>query len=298
VDRHWEQRLERAAYETERAARQYRLVEPENRLVARQLERDWEEKLKDQRRLEEERRRAQRQQPRGLSEAERETIRRLAADVPELWASPGTSDLERKQIIRQVIDRVVIDAQGNSERVGVAIEWAGGTRMKGEFVRPVAKLEQLSYYPRMQERVREMVVQGQSPGAIAERLNAEGFRPPKRRERYGRQGVRNLIGRMGLMKVPSNPANRIDLSADEWPLAQLAKEVPMPAVTLYNWMRRGWLKARRSSQRPQRWIIWADAQELTRLRELHSRPQGYYTRRLWAEEKGADHQATSAAVTP
>lgn len=50
----WEQRRERATYETERAARQYQAVEPENRLVARTLERTWEEHLQTQQQLEEE----------------------------------------------------------------------------------------------------------------------------------------------------------------------------------------------------------------------------------------------------
>jgi hypothetical protein len=50
----WEQRRERAGYETARAARHYRAIEPENRLVARQLAHDWEEKLAAQAHLEEE----------------------------------------------------------------------------------------------------------------------------------------------------------------------------------------------------------------------------------------------------
>ena len=56
---HWQLRLERAEYETERAARQYQVCEPENRLVGRELERHWEEALKQQRQLEEEFRRWQ-----------------------------------------------------------------------------------------------------------------------------------------------------------------------------------------------------------------------------------------------
>jgi DNA invertase Pin-like site-specific DNA recombinase len=66
----WQQRRERAAYEAERAARQYQRVEPENRLVARQLESAWEEKLRAQQKLEEDYRRFLQEQPRRLSEAE------------------------------------------------------------------------------------------------------------------------------------------------------------------------------------------------------------------------------------
>src|SRR5262249_46152507 len=92
----WEQRRERAAYAADRAGRQYRLVEPENRLVARQLERDWEAKLTAQQQLEEEYQRFLRQQPRVLTTAEQEAIRRLAVRIPALWGAATTTIAERK----------------------------------------------------------------------------------------------------------------------------------------------------------------------------------------------------------
>ncbi len=141
----WQQRLERARYEADRAARQYRLVEPENRLVARQVEREWEDKLAHQKQLQEEFDRFECTQPRLLTEAEREAIRKLSADIPALWGAPTTTAADRKEILRQVVDRVVVDTQGGSERVRVVIEWAGGTRTEGETARPVRMLQQLTY---------------------------------------------------------------------------------------------------------------------------------------------------------
>jgi hypothetical protein len=88
LDGLWHKRLERASYEADRAGRHYRLIEPENRLVARQLAREWEEKLEAQRKLEENYRRFVHEQPRPLSAAERENIRRLAQDIPALWHAP------------------------------------------------------------------------------------------------------------------------------------------------------------------------------------------------------------------
>src|SRR5437660_541093 len=102
LDRLWQQRRERAAYEVERAARQYHAVEPEHRLVARTLERAWEEKLAAKLQLEEEYHRFVQQKPRLLSEAEREAIRRLATDLPTLWRASTTTAADRKEIIRQV----------------------------------------------------------------------------------------------------------------------------------------------------------------------------------------------------
>src|SRR5262249_56332948 len=104
--------VERAAYEAERAGRQFRLVEPENRLVARHLEREWEEKLAAHLGLEAEYRRFQETQPRGLSPAEREAIRQLAADIPALWQAPTTTAAHRKAIVRQVVQRAPLAARG------------------------------------------------------------------------------------------------------------------------------------------------------------------------------------------
>jgi DNA invertase Pin-like site-specific DNA recombinase len=288
LDRLWQQRRERATYEVERAGRQYRLVEPENRLVARQLEREWEEKLAGKQRLSEEYDRFQHQQPRLLSEVERAAIRRLAGDIPTLWDASTTTPAERKEILRQVVERVVVAAQGESERVRVGIHWIGGTQTEAEVIRPVGRLEQLSYYPALCDRVRALAGEKLTPELIAERLNADGFRPPKRRERFGRQGVRDLMQRLGIRALGVSARHRDGLSVDEWGLAELAREIPLSPVTLYSWIKRGWVHAHQQESPPRRWIIRADAAELQRLREMHERPLGYYTRRAWTDERDPD----------
>jgi len=197
LDRLWRQRLERAAYQTERARRQYDLVEPENRLVARQLERAWEEQLAAQQQLQATYQRFADEQPRVLTDRERVAIRQLAADVPALWNASTTTHADRKALLRQLVERVTVDVHGDSERVGVVVDWAGGACTKATLIRPVARLEQLSYYPQLIERVRELARQQLPAAAIADRLNAEGYRPPKRRDRFGEQGLQQLLRRLG-----------------------------------------------------------------------------------------------------
>jgi hypothetical protein len=85
--RQWQLRRERAAYEVDRASRQYRACEPENRLVARELEHRWEEALKQQRQLDDEYDRFVRSAPAELSDAAVSSIRALAADLPAVWAA-------------------------------------------------------------------------------------------------------------------------------------------------------------------------------------------------------------------
>ncbi len=133
----WQKRLERAQYEASRAERLYQCTEPENRLVGRELARRWEEKLGVVRNLEEEYDRCCRNQPRVLTPEEREAIRTLAKDIPALWSSARTTHADRKEILRQVIDRVVLEVLGESERVRVQIDWAGGTHTTHEIRKPI-----------------------------------------------------------------------------------------------------------------------------------------------------------------
>jgi DNA invertase Pin-like site-specific DNA recombinase len=284
ADTLWKKRLERARYEVERTARQYQRVEPENRLVARQLEHEWEEKLRQQRELDEEYERSIRTQPRMLTEEEREAIRKLAADIPALWDSPHTTSIDRKEILRQVVDRVSVEVMGQSERVRVVIHWAGGTQTDHEMTRPVASWEQLSYWPGLVDRIRELVSQRLSVDEIAKHLNADGWKPPKRYERFGKEGVQQLMQRLGLVLRRSRSQTQEVLAENEWKLLPLARELGMPHVTLYLWMRRGWIKGRRSPQG--RWIVWADQGELKRLRHLRSLPRGHQTRRHWSGDAG------------
>src|SRR6202011_4304294 len=121
VDRIWRQRLERAEFACDRARRQYQLAEPENRLVARQLEREWEAALAQRAHLGEEYERYQRQRPARLSPAELAAIRALAGDIPALWAAPTTTAADRKRLIRAVIESVQVAAEGAAERVHATV---------------------------------------------------------------------------------------------------------------------------------------------------------------------------------
>ncbi len=284
----WQQRRERAAYEAERAARQYHAVEPEHRLVARTLERAWEATLAAQQQLEEDYDRFVRQQPRVLTDDERRAIRHLADDIPALWAAPTTTPADRKEIVRQVVGRVVVEAQGSSERVRVAIEWAGGGRTEAEIVRPIARLEHTSAYPQLCRRLRDLVEQGHATAEIAQRLNAEGYRPARQDRPFSAQGIRELRRRLGLNRGRPHVVRHDGLGPDEWWKAELARALGMPAGTLEHWIRRGRVTARQADEPLRRWIVWADAAERERLRQLYRRSTGDEARRRWTETVGSE----------
>ncbi len=138
--------MERAQIETDRAARQYHAVEPENRLVGRELERRWEQALRDQRDLQEQYDRFLAERPRELTAADRQRIEALASDIPGLWRAPTTTTQERQQIVRCLVERITVAIRGESEWVDVTIRWAGGLESRHEIRRPVKKYEQLSNY--------------------------------------------------------------------------------------------------------------------------------------------------------
>jgi len=116
LDRLWHQRLERAAYEAERAARHYRLRDPEPRLVARPLAQEGEEQLTAHRHLQAESARVRPAQPRSLSAAARAAIVQLAHNVPARWYVPPTTPAEHQESVRQIIQRGIVTGAGMSKR--------------------------------------------------------------------------------------------------------------------------------------------------------------------------------------
>jgi DNA invertase Pin-like site-specific DNA recombinase len=293
LERIWAQRLERAQVAVDRARRCYRLAEPENRLVVRQLEADWEAALAAEVRLQEDYNRFTRTRPQPLTGAQQQAIIALAADIEGLWAAPTTTDADRKQIIRALVEQVTITVTGTSERVTVTIAWAGGHTTGGQTVRPVARLDQLSCYPQLLERVRQLAEQGHRARAIANRLHAEGFRPAKGHQRIGVSAITQLLRDLGcppaVTRTRIAPPPGEEPGPHEWWLDDLAAELAMPPITLHSWIRRGWVSARQESRRPYRWILDADPHQLAELRQRRTRPPGWYTRRRWTDPEPPDH---------
>jgi hypothetical protein len=283
LEKLWQQRLERARFEADRAGRHYRLVEPENRLVARQLAQEWETKLQAQQRLQEDYERFCYEQPKRLSNEEQQAIRRLSESLPELWNAETTTRAQRKEIMRQVIEKITVTVEGESEQVQVIIKWSGGFSCQAQIIRPVSKWTQLSYYPQLCERLKQFAHANLSTDEMIERLHQEGFRPPKRRKTFNREMVRTLMRHLGL-GTRKSPTTRESLTEHEWWLPELAAALEIPAPTLYNWVQRGWVKARQLPEPPKHWIIWADEAEMERLRTHRQRPAGEILQQRWKGE--------------
>jgi DNA invertase Pin-like site-specific DNA recombinase len=276
----WHQRLERAAYEVELAKRQYDVVDPGHRLVARELERRWDESLRIQEQLQADYARFQRECPARLSDSERKQILALAKDLPSLWQADSTTPEDRQMIARMLLDQIVVSVEGDTDRVDVELCWAGGFTSRHTLYRPVQTYKQLSNYEQLIERIDALRAEGKSLALTAKVLNDEDFHPPKRASRFTAAILSRLLRERGVRSapLPRSVSEGKHLQMHEWWLADLAAELQMPIATMHRWQRVGWVTSRKVAIAQGRWAIFADSDELDRLRLLRS------ARRGWADE--------------
>ena len=123
----WRLAVERARYDAERAERRYRLVEPEHRLVARGLETEWEARLRELSTAEAELARREHQQPCALSPEQRQHIHALGSDLRQVWAAPTTTDRDRKELLRTLLEEVIVAVARAEYRAQLTLRWRGGT---------------------------------------------------------------------------------------------------------------------------------------------------------------------------
>ena len=134
----FETAVERARFDADRAMRQYDAVEPENRLVARTLERALEDKLTTLRRAEHDLAAQKARRPVALTPDELDWITRAGADVKAVFHAPTTTLRERKQLIRAVISEIVLTVEDTRRIAEVTIIWQGGATSTGTIQRDLA----------------------------------------------------------------------------------------------------------------------------------------------------------------
>lgn len=259
----WQQRLERARYDAERAARQYKSVEPENRLVARTLERAWEDALRAERDVREAYERHAQQTPHHLTTEDLAAIRALATDLPALWYAPTTTPADRKTVLRLLIDHVVVTAEPTTAWMDLVVHWAGGHQTSQRLRRPVHKLAKTGDKDALMATIHDLRRKGLTAERIAEQLNADGWITPTQRNHFNGRLVRAMLYRYGT--IPRGPKPPPRNAENAWWLADLARELKMPVVTLHGWLRRGLVQGRRIDGQ---WAVIADKAELRRLCKL------------------------------
>ena len=171
--RQWDDRLQRARYAAHLAERQYNAVDPENRLVAGELERRWEEKLHQLQEIQEAHQRFQQTSaPTKLAPELRERFRHISETLPELW--PELANGQKKELLRSLIARVVLNRPA-PDRVEVKVVYISGHYTVACAQPPVAHQEDVTGFEEMVERIRVLWQEGLADEQIAARLTEEGF---------------------------------------------------------------------------------------------------------------------------
>lgn len=174
-----ERDLERKRYAAALAERQFNQVDPDNRLVAAELERRWEAALNDVRAAEEALQQA-RPQPVaqiGMDKALQGKVVSLAGRLPQIWADPTTTDAQRKALLRCLVEKVVLD-RGEHEIASVRIIWRGGAVTNLEVRRRVSSVKKLARGAEMRDQALNLARAGMYDDQIAAVLTSEGHRSP------------------------------------------------------------------------------------------------------------------------
>ena len=122
----WRLAVERASYETQRAERRYRAIDPDNRLVARGLEAEWEKLLRELETAKAELARREQRRPRMLSADERSRLLALGSDLRQVWRAPTTTARDKKELLRALLEEVIVTVNKDEYRSHLTLRWRGG----------------------------------------------------------------------------------------------------------------------------------------------------------------------------
>lgn len=171
LENHWNQRLERARYKVDLARRRYEQVDPDNRLVAAELERLWEERLQNLSQVEQEWQLWKNSQLRSISDLNQAAIRSLAEDLPALWQAQTTTQEDRKRLLRCLIRDVCLDSVSQPGFSQIHIRWHAGAATTIAVPRPGRGSPPATH---VIERIRDMA-QKYPDDLIADLLNQQNF---------------------------------------------------------------------------------------------------------------------------
>jgi len=237
----WNQKIERARYEVRLAERQYNAVDPDNRLVARELERRYEKALRELEATEAEANAKLKELDQPLSERERQALRGYAEDLGELWRAPSTRPQDRKRIVRCLIEAVTIDAPHGSEIIKAKVHWKGGEFTTVEVPRGKTGVHRYVSPPELVELVRTLAREF-ADGQIARILRRKRLKTPKGHS-FSAYHVHNVRQQYGIEKGPLVPAKGEDVYTAE----EAAERLGVCHSTVIRWVENGLLRGRQTT---------------------------------------------------
>jgi DNA invertase Pin-like site-specific DNA recombinase len=242
MERQWSLKRERTCFDAERARRQYDAVEPENRLVARSLERAWEERLRRADQVEQEYNAWRRNQTVSISDSDRQEILALGENLPCLWHAATTRSADRKQIVRLVIEDVALDQKRRRGYVWIKVIWQTGAASEHWLQRQVQSYAQHADQDRLRRRITELNRLERMDGEIAAILNMEALRTAHGAPFSG--GMIHLLRKK--WQIPTVKINGKAVNPPQWPdgsysIQGTATAIGITPQVVFDWLRRGWL---------------------------------------------------------
>ncbi|MEO0995081.1 MAG: recombinase family protein [Pseudomonadota bacterium] len=228
-----ERQLERKRYAAALAERQFNRVDPDNRLVAGELERRWEAALNDVRQAEQALADLSAPKPpsqRMIGKPLSDKVVVLSGRLPQIWADPATTDLQRKALLRCLVEKVVLD-RGEHDIALVRIVWRGGATSDLEVKMRVNAVAKLTRGEEMRDRVLNLARSGTPDDEIAAILSSEGHRSPNCADRVLPITVQRLRRGAGI-KV-STQRTRWDHDPALLSATELAASLCIPVNWLY-----------------------------------------------------------------
>ena len=230
------QQLERARYEAQRAERHYRAVDPDNRLVARGLEVEWEKRLRAIEAAEAELTRSERQRARALTDHNRARIVSLGTDLKRVWAAPTTTDRDRKELLRTLLEEVIIAVHRDKGLAHLTLRWRGGLISDLDVDLPRSTPAPIRTDEETVELVRRLAAH-YPDAVIAGILNRQG-RETARGMRFTTNRVCTLRTHWGIARFqPSPKATDGELVA----IARAAEILGVASSTVHRWLSDGFI---------------------------------------------------------
>jgi len=276
LERAWRTRIEQAQYEARLAERRYKAVDPDNRVVARTLEGEWEQRLQDLQAAEQQYAEACRQRLTELTTQDRERIRQLARDLPAVWRSSTTQPAERKAMLRLVIEAIALHPVDVPRRcTKMRVQWHSGVVSELEVVR-YRRGESHRHAPEAVQRVRELAAMGLHDDEIAQQLNDEGLRTGTGLM-WSDEHVRQLRCRKRIERLapdrPRMPPLPHQDADGRYSVPGAMARFGVSQGIVYRWIKQGLVKASRADHGTHRDVYWLDIDADTAAR-LQQRVRG------------------------
>ncbi len=263
----WRREVERARYQAAMAQRRYLAVDPDNRLVARGLEADWEQALHTLADAEAELGRREAQRPRTLTPQEKTAILALGADVAAVWDAPTTTERDRKELLRTLLDEVVIRVDREAKRAELTLRWRGGAMSELTVALPRQAPPKIRTDEDTIALLRRLAVH-HPDAAIAGILNRQG-RTSARGQAFTASIVSSLRThwKIACYQPGGAPADAAPVS-----IIEAARELGVVASTVHRWVNDGFIPAEQTTAGAPWRIRLTD--EL-RARFIDHAPEGY-----------------------